>query len=73
MFVTRLFFYHAKRYAGSDEDLDTIREQYRFPRYNNIALLSINVEYKGHKGTAMFLSNTLSCIGIGAAKSRIDC
>ena len=39
-----LIFYHAKRYAGSDEDLDTIREQYQFPKYNNIALPSINVE-----------------------------
>ena len=46
-------------YANSDVDLDTIPEEYRFPKYNNIAHPPINVEYKGHKGTAMFLSNTL--------------
>ena len=42
----------------SDEDLDSIPEEYQFPKYNNIAHPPINVEYKGHKGTAMFLSNT---------------
>lgn len=47
-------------YANSDVDLDTIPpEGYRFPKYNNIAHPPINVEYKGHKVTAMFLSNTL--------------
>ena len=46
--------------AYSDEyfELDSIPEEYRFPKYNNIAHPPINVEYKGHKGTAMFLSNT---------------
>jgi len=40
-------------------DLDTIPipEEYRFPKYNNIIHPPINIEYKGHKGTAMFLSN----------------
>ena len=46
-------------YANSDMDLETIPEEYRFPKYNNIAHPPINIEYKGHKGTAMFLSNTL--------------
>ena len=46
--------------AYSDEyfELGSIPEEYRFPKYNNIAHPPINVEYKGHKGTAMFLSNT---------------
>ena len=44
--------------AYSGEYLDSIPEEYRFPKYNNIAHPPINVEYKGHKGTAMFLSNT---------------
>ena len=44
--------------AYSGEYLDSIPEKYRFPNYNNIAHPPINVEYKGHKGTAMFLSNT---------------
>ena len=44
--------------AYSGEYLDGIPEEYRFPKYNNIAHPPINVEYKGHKGTAMFLSNT---------------
>ena len=39
-------------------DVDPIPEEYQFPKYNNIAHPPINVEYKGHKGTAMFLSNT---------------
>ncbi|WP_141674644.1 hypothetical protein, partial [Gilliamella sp. Fer1-1] len=47
-------------YANSDsyEDLDNIPEEYRFPKYNNIAHPPIDVEYKGKKGTALFLSNT---------------
>jgi hypothetical protein len=45
-------------YANSDEDLETIPEEYRFPKYNNIAHPPIDVEYKGKKGTALFLSNT---------------
>jgi hypothetical protein len=45
-------------YADSYEDLDTIPEEYRFPKYNNIAHPPIDVEYKGKKGTALFLSNT---------------
>ena len=44
--------------AYSGEYLDSIPEEYQFPKYNNIAHPPINVEYKGHKGTAMFLSNT---------------
>ncbi|WP_143422837.1 hypothetical protein, partial [Gilliamella apicola] len=46
--------------AYSDEyfELGSIPEEYQFPKYNNIAHPPINVEYKGHKGTAMFLSNT---------------
>ena len=39
-------------------DVDPIPEEYQFPKYNNIAHPPINVEYKGHKGTVMFLSNT---------------
>jgi hypothetical protein len=45
-------------YANSDEDLETIPEEYRFPKYNNIAHPPIDVEYKGKKGTALFLSNS---------------
>jgi hypothetical protein len=47
-------------YANSDsyEDLDNIPEEYRFPKYDNIAHPPIDVEYKGKKGTALFLSNT---------------
>jgi hypothetical protein len=45
-------------YANSDEDLDTIPEEFRFPKYDNIAHPPIDVEYKGKKGTALFLSNT---------------
>jgi hypothetical protein len=49
-------------YANSDEDLETIPEEipeeYRFPKYDNIAHPPIDVEYKGKKGTALFLSNT---------------
>ena len=43
--------------AYSDEyfELDSIPEEYRFPKYNNIAHPPINIEYKGHKGTAMIL------------------
>ena len=44
--------------AYSGEYLDSIPEEYQFPKYNNIAHPPINVEYKGHKGTALFLSNT---------------
>ena len=44
--------------AYSGEYLDSIPEEYQFPKYNNIAHPPINVEYKGHKGTVMFLSNT---------------
>jgi hypothetical protein len=45
-------------YADSYEDLDSIPEEYRFPKYDNIAHPPIDVEYKGKKGTALFLSNT---------------
>jgi hypothetical protein len=47
-------------YANSDsyEDLENIPEEYRFPKYDNIAHPPIDVEYKGKKGTALFLSNT---------------
>ena len=51
-----LIFNMSNAYSG--EYLDSIPEEYQFPKYNNIAHPPINVEYKGHKGTAMFLSNT---------------
>ncbi|WP_085166102.1 hypothetical protein [Gilliamella bombi] len=45
--------------ANSDEDLDTIPEQFRFPKYNNIAHPPIDVEYKGLKGTVMFITQPI--------------
>ena len=53
-----LIFTMPNAYSGEYFELDSIPEEYRFPKYNNIAHPPINVEYKGHKGTAMFLSNT---------------
>ncbi|ORF46275.1 hypothetical protein [Gilliamella apicola] len=53
-----LIFTMPNAYSGEYFELGSIPEEYRFPKYNNIAHPPINVEYKGHKGTAMFLSNT---------------
>ncbi|WP_085248757.1 hypothetical protein [Gilliamella mensalis] len=53
-----LIFIGQNAYADPDEDLDTIPEKFRFPKYNNIAHLPIEVEYKGKKGIALFLSNS---------------
>ena len=53
-----LIFNMSNAYSDEYFELGSIPVEYRFPKYNNIAHPPINVEYKGHKGTAMFLSNT---------------
>ncbi|SCC23356.1 hypothetical protein [Gilliamella intestini] len=54
-----LIFIGQNAYADPDEDLDTIPEQFRFPKYNNIAHPPIDVEYKGLKGTVMFITQPI--------------
>lgn len=47
-------------YADSDLDveLDDFFSRLQYPKYKNIAHPPLNVEYKGHKGTAMFITHS---------------
>ena len=58
-YVSREEYLNSKEYLNSEEYKkfsNSIPEEYRFPNYH-IAYRSIDIEYKGHKGTAMVLNN----------------
>ena len=58
-YVSREEYLNSKEYLDSEEYKkfsNSIPEEYRFPNYH-IAYRSIDIEYKGHKGTVMVLNN----------------